>query len=286
MSRNRVLVVVAALCVLTCVGLLFPAVQKVREAAARMTCQSNFKWWATILHTHADAHYRGPDAPWDDRTTVFPTGTVQNPALPPERRLSWLVEVLPYAEQGRAYNKFDLMRGADDPVNEGAASNRFRNLVCPSSGEYDHNTSRWKSPTPITHYVGVAGIGTDAAELPLKHPRAGVFGYDRRTSLKDGFPDGTSNTLLLIETANEPGHWAFGGRATVRGFEPGTAPYIGPGRPFGGFHNGGPVLVGERLHTCTVAFADTSVRSLTSATAPEVLEALATVGGREDVPPP
>ena len=41
---------------------------------------------------------------------------------------------------------------------------------------------------------------------------------------------------MLIETANNPGHWAYGGNATVRGFEPDTAPYIGPGRPFGGFH--------------------------------------------------
>lgn len=285
MSRRRVLVIVVALFFLTCAGLLFPAIQKVREAAARMKCQGDFKWLALALHNYADAIPRGQDATRIDYSAAFPAGTVPNPALPPERRLSWLVELLPYIAADRVYNEFSLARGADDPVNERGANNRFHYLVCPSSGVYEHNTGVWKSATPVTHHVGVAGVGTDAAELPLKHPRAGVFGYDRRTALPDGFPDGVSNTLLLIETANEPGHWAFGGRATMRGFEPGTAPYIGPGRPFGGFHNGGPVLVGERLHACTAAMADGAVRTLSSATAPEVLEALATVGGREVLPP-
>lgn len=111
-----------------------------------------------------------------------------------------------------------------------------------------------------------------------------MFGYDRRITFEKGFPDGTSNTLLIIETANDPGHWAYGGPATVRAFDPDAAPHIGPGRPFGGFHNGGLVLFGPRSHICVVAMADTSVRSFTNATAPEVLEALATVGGKEPLP--
>jgi hypothetical protein len=90
--------------------------------------------------------------------------------------------------------------------------------------------------------------------------------------------------LLLIETADNPGHWAFGGTATVRAFA-GESAYIGPARPFGGFHNGGMVLIGERYHACTAALADGSVRSLTNEIAPEVLEALATVAGKEELPP-
>ncbi|MDY3560116.1 DUF1559 domain-containing protein [Gemmata sp. JC673] len=278
MSRRRVLVAVAALCVLACAGLLFPAVQKVREAAARMTCQSHFKQLALALHMCADS-----------AGGSFPQGTRTDASLPPERRWSWYLAVLAQwsdLDEPGVVRRSDPTCGPGDPRNGAAVSARFRHLICPSSGEYvrDENGEHWKSPTPLTHYVGVAGVGADAAELPPEHPRAGVFGYDRRTSLKDGFPDGTSNTLLLIETANEPGHWAFGGRATVRAFEPRAAPYIGPGRPFGGLHNGGPVLTGERLHTCTAALADGSVRSLTRATAPEVLEALATAGGKEELP--
>jgi hypothetical protein len=112
-----------------------------------------------------------------------------------------------------------------------------------------------------------------------------VFGYDRRTALsKDGIPDGTSSALLLIEAAHEPGHWAFGGPATVRGVEAETFPYVGPGRPFGGFHSSGPKWFGTRQHFCNVAMADGSTRRLSESISPEVLEALATVAGKENLP--
>lgn len=192
------------------------------------------------------------------------------------------MSVLPYTGHDDVFKQFDLTRGLGDPQNATPASNRFRSLVCPTSGEHARG-ERWKSLAPLTHYVGVAGVGADAAELPLKHPRAGVFGHDRRTPVKDGIPDGIANTLMLIETANNPGHWAFGGPATVRAFE-GGGPYIGSGRAFGGFHNGAPVVFGERTYGCNVAFADTSLRTLTSGIDPTVLEALATVGGKEELP--
>lgn len=300
MTRRRVLMVVTALCVLIGAGLLIPAMMKVREAASRMKCHCHFKCLALALHNHPNDYAIGPRVPDGPIQMMPPPGmneppkrgtpaylsaTVPNPLLPPEQRLSWMVVVLPYIEQDRAYREFDLTRGASDPANERAVDARFYTFICPSSGEYRHNTREWKAPTPVTHYVGVSGVGADAAALPTKHPRAGVFGYERRISFEKGFPDGTSNTLMLIETANEPGHWAFGGRATVRGFEPDAAPYLGPERPFGGFHNGPPVLFGSRTHACNVGFADGSCRTLSSTTAPEVLEALATAGGNEELPP-
>ncbi|MBM3979498.1 MAG: DUF1559 domain-containing protein [Planctomycetes bacterium] len=275
MRRKHVLAAVACTILLTCAGLLFPAIQRTREAAARMRCHSHFKGWTVALHGYASSH--------DDK---FPAGTVSHPDLPPDQRLSWFVAVLPFYEQEHVYKQFDLTRRAGDPVNAKAVSNRFRSMVCPSSGEQSYNDrpAVWRSPTPLTHYVGIAGVGTDAAALPSKNPRAGVFGYDRRVTVKDGvkdgFPDGTSNTLLLIETARDPGHWTYGGFATVRGFEPGAAPYIGEGRPFGGFH--GNHWLGTR--NCTVAFADSSVRSFTPKTDPALLEALATVAGKEALP--
>ena len=273
MRRYAIPAIVAAM-LLLCAGLLIPGVQKVREAAARMACASHFKGLACALHSYADSN---PGS--------FPSGTIPHPDLSPEQRLSWLVPVLPHIEQDAVFKRFDLTRGPSDPANEKPTSNRFRHLTCPSSGEhvrYD-SVEQWKSPNPLTHFIGVAGVGADAAELSLKHPRAGTFGYDRRTAIPDGFPDGTSSTLLIIETANGPGHWAFGGRPTVRGFE-NEAAYIGPGRAFGGFHNGGFVLVGERTHACNVAMADGSQRALRSTIAAAVLEALATVGGKEELP--
>jgi prepilin-type processing-associated H-X9-DG protein len=282
MRRYAVPAVVAAL-ILLCAGLLIPGVQKVRQMSARMNCTLNFYQLGLALHNYAETNPVG-DKKWFGN--AFPAGTIPHPTLPPDQRLSWCVSLLPFVQESEAHKQFDLTRGPSDPVNTEATSNRFEILVCPQSGELrsdsDTRTRSWKSPSPLTHYVGVAGIGADAAELSLKHPRAGVFGYDRRTKFTD-IADGVSNTLLLIETANSPGHWAFGGRATVRAFENGAA-YIGPGRAFGGFHNGGFVLVGERTHGCNAAWADGSVRFLSTKIDPAVLEALATVGGKEELP--
>jgi prepilin-type processing-associated H-X9-DG protein len=104
---------------------------------------------------------------------------------------------------------------------------------------------------------------------------AGVFGYDRKTRLKD-ITDGVSTTLLLIETATENGPWTAGGRPTVRGLESNGVPYIGRQAQFSSFHRGG---------VTNALFADCSVRALRDGVAPEVLEALATIAGHEDVGP-
>jgi hypothetical protein len=269
-QRRHVTVAVSLVLVLAGVGVLLTLVSRVREASARMMCLSNLKGHACALHEYANAN------------GSFPAGTVAHPTLPPEQRLSWCVSVLPHMEANETFKQFDLTRGPGDSVNAKPASKRLRWFVCPSSGEYDHRTEHWKSPSPLTHYVGVAGVGPDAAELPLEHPRAGVFGHDRSTRF--GYiGDGISNTLLLIETANAPGHWAFGGFATVRAFDPADVPYLGPGCPFGGLH--GSTLPIRSWGVCTVAMADGSVRKMiTYDTAPEVLEALATVGGKESLP--
>ena len=124
-----------------------------------------------------------------------------------------------------------------------------------------------------TWYIGVAGVGTDAPTLSLGHPRSGVFGYDRQTSIFD-IKDGTANTLLLVETGIDNGPWTAGGLATVRGLDPAHQPYIGRGRQYGGLHWGGVM----------VAMADGSVRLLSDTIDPRVFEALSTVAGGETLP--
>ncbi|MBN9122611.1 MAG: DUF1559 domain-containing protein [Planctomycetes bacterium] len=272
MSRRRVEVFMVLVIVAAVAGPGAVGVVRVRAVAARTTCAGHLGQTAMAARAYADAN-----------GGVLPTGTIPNAELAPEQRLSWWVSILPFVEQGEVFQQFDLSRGPDDPRNEKAAGNRWRHLVCPASGEYDRDTRQWRSETPVTNYVGVAGVGVGAAGLPAGHPHAGAFGYDRRTSLKGGFPDGTAHTLLLIETGREPGHWAHGGHATVRAFE-WDVPYIGPERPFGGFHNGPMVLFGSRDRVCVTAFADGSYHPLTDKIDPAVLEALATVGGREALP--
>jgi hypothetical protein len=276
MRRRHWIAVTVVLLVAIVFGILLPAISRVRETAARMKCNGQFCLLAVTLHNYASS----------DGTESFPRGTIPKPDLPPEKRLSWMVSIVPYLDANNLYREFDLTVAADQGRNQAAAQFRWPYFVCPASGEYESTRTGgiWKSPTPLTHYVGVAGVGNDAAVLEVNHSRAGVFGYDRRTSIKDGIPDGLSNSLLVIETSREPGHWAFGGPATVRGVEPDTSPYIGPGRPFGGFHSNGWSWREKRYNLTIAALADGSRRTISDSIAPEVLEALATVSGKEQLP--
>jgi hypothetical protein len=269
-SRSNALVLV--LIVAVGGGLLLPAVARVRDAAARTECCNNLHQLALGLQNYADTHNR------------LPAGTIPNVALPPERRLSWLVDALPYAQQC----SFVIERGQGWD----AEHNRV-----PKSSWYDEDQARWReqplgevltfrcpsnpaAAAPgwpgLTHYVGVAGVGRDAATWDVGYPGTGVFGHDRRLGLQD-ITDGTAATLLVIETTRDNGAWTAGGFPTVRGLDPAGGPYLGQGGQFGSNHRDG------RPFVTNAAFADASVRGLTDTIRPEVFEALATVAGGEGV---
>jgi prepilin-type processing-associated H-X9-DG protein len=141
-------------------------------------------------------------------------------------------------------------------------------LQCPA-----HSRGATTNGPRETDYVGVAGLGADAATLPSGHPRSGVFSYERPTRLGD-IRDGIASTMMMAETTQARGPWTAGGPATVRGLDPGRRPYIGRGRQFGGAHRGGVM----------VAFADGSVRFIRESIDPKVFEALSTVAGGETLP--
>jgi prepilin-type processing-associated H-X9-DG protein len=211
-----------------------------------------------------------------NHTGTFPAGTLANGGLPPERRLSLFVPFLLWSEQ--IFLEYNPAEPWDSPTNRATRAHgtdgpsfplsRVRSLVCPAAvgGGVAHQPG-W------TWYVGVAGVGPDAPSLPLGHPRAGLFGYDRATPLA-AIRDGASQTLALVETGEANGPWTAGGPATLRGVDPARRPHMGRGRPFGGLHRGG----------ATVAMADGSVRFLRESIDPAVFEALATVAGGEALP--
>ena len=90
----EVLVVFAIIGVL--VGLLLPAVQRVREAANRATCQNNLKQIGLAVHNHHDTHHGFPKGSRNDRPLPL--------AAP---RTTYMIELYPYLEQGNTYRRWD-----------------------------------------------------------------------------------------------------------------------------------------------------------------------------------
>lgn len=146
------------------------------------------------------------------------------------------------------------------------------------------------SPTP-THYLGIAGVGKDAATLAKDDPRAGIFGYDRQITFDD-VKDGTSYTLMAVEMAWGTGAWTAGGPGTVRGLDPeagaGRGSPTPPARPTGGLHiddspytsSNGP-FGGNHMGGTNVLLVDGSVHFLKMPFDPVTFEAMATYAGAE-----
>src|SRR3954453_21334520 len=103
--RSRANTLVLVLISATVGGLLVAAVPPLWQSAFRYAKQCNYKQIGLALHNYHAVH------------KTFPSGTIPNPSLPPERRLSWYVEVLPYLEQRELHQQFDRAKGWDDSVN-------------------------------------------------------------------------------------------------------------------------------------------------------------------------
>ena len=118
----ELLVVIAIIGIL--VGLLLPAVQAAREAARRMQCSNNLKQLGLALHTYHDVHNA---LPWS--TTYYgPDGTYET-----NRGWAWSAMLLPFIEQGAAYNQINF--GDYIPTNPGnlaVIAHAVPGAVCPS----------------------------------------------------------------------------------------------------------------------------------------------------------
>ncbi|MFO0846337.1 MAG: DUF1559 domain-containing protein [Gemmataceae bacterium] len=191
----ELLVVIAIIAVL--IGLLLPAVQKVREAAARLVCQNNLKQVGLALHNYE--HTLG-SLPPGYRNLGLPN------AIP---GWGWPVFLLPYLEQAPLYEALDAARtnfgnGANPVPATPLTQTSLKILQCPSDNGplanpfYDNHGK--------SNYRGVGG-GGDLYLKPIAADRGGVLFANSRVRFLD-VTDGLSNTFAVGETSyNERRNW-------------------------------------------------------------------------------
>jgi hypothetical protein len=174
------------------VGLLLPAVQKVRTAAGRMSSSNNLKQIGLAIHAYHDVHGHMPQDITDKNGKPI---------------LSWRVAILPYIEQDNVYKQFKLDEPWDSANNKQWSQLAIKTYLSPQA-----NTP---NPGGLTHYQAFVGPGT-------------AFEPGKKLKLTD-FTDGTSNTIMVIETADAV-EWAKPGGLP---FDPKKAlpKLAGPGDP-------------------------------------------------------
>ncbi|MSR30666.1 MAG: DUF1559 domain-containing protein [Gemmataceae bacterium] len=183
----ELLVVIAIIAVL--VGLLLPAVQKVRESAARAKCQNNLKQLGLALFQYESAHGFFPPSMTHAPGTVFNTNNQ-----------SWSVHarIMPFLEQANSYAQINLEASWDSQQNTGVPLQRIPVFHCPSEANDFMRVTATGAP-----YVYGLNYGFNLGTYFVYDPENGQGGdgvFFPNSKIKPGaILDGASNTLGISE---------------------------------------------------------------------------------------
>lgn len=214
----ELLVVIAIIAVL--IGLLLPAVQKVREAAARSTCSNNLKQLALACHSYHDNNGSFPAAGIHNVSGTFASASSTSYAH------GWGVEILPFIEQINlhAIYNMDTLRARD---NVQVVGTDLSTMKCPSDAG---PRTPWSNQTPFAkgNYAVNCGAGNafSQTDFNLKRER-GPFHIGRHYGAEiAAIEDGTSNTILLAElvagerSGDVRGVWSYPTGSFISGGQP------------------------------------------------------------------
>jgi len=228
MARKRsgftlieLLVVIAIIAIL--ISLLLPAVQKVRDAAARMQCQNNLKQIGIALHNYEGTNGAFPSA--YDLTATPPTLTGGH---------GWATRVLPYIEQENLFRLYDFKQNFNAAVNQNVVTQQVKTYECPASiqrtrlytdtlpanalfpGQQAVTWQAWAGDYTVT--TGILGNTLNNCFTPPGGgDRGGALAANESTRISQ-ITDGTSNTIAIGELAGRNQLWR--GRTMVNASNP------------------------------------------------------------------
>jgi prepilin-type N-terminal cleavage/methylation domain-containing protein len=219
----ELLVVIAIIAIL--IGILLPAVQKVRESARRTQCHNNLKQIGVAIHNYHDAKGRFPTGGTTPWAGVWVTGGVPNE--PPNQGTGWHFQILPYMEQDNLYRQAGTL---PNPTDVGYTGIKF--FICPSRRQVlPLANTGWHT----TDYAGAATAATDDfwqgntwavptgafyRSIIVRGQTAG--GITNMSSITDG----TTQTLLVSEKRLDPYKYGLGDwhddQGWIDGWDPDT----------------------------------------------------------------
>lgn len=206
----ELLVVIAIIAIL--IALLVPAVQKVREAAARTQCINNMKQLGLALNAFAGDYKALPPS--------HTTSTSPMPPVPTQHKHHWATLILPYIDQGPLYQQMNLSKDYDANSNLPFIITQVPTFICPAAPgpSARGNLLLTQTGVALTAPIGMIDYGSINQVFPTFYQFNNIPApADTSGAMQATIPtpfawitDGTSNTVLLGEDAGSPLNFIFG----------------------------------------------------------------------------